>query len=87
MWGIGLAVTAAVAAFVRFCPKKKLMDAVGPWAYKLGKLCSGIGNIRIGKKAMDKIEEGIICTLLGVGMHILNEFGRGLVSDNNEKGS
>lgn len=83
-WGIGIAVAGAVAAFFRFFPKQKLMDASGPWAYSLGKLLSGIGNLRISKKAMNKVEEGVICTLLGVGMHILNEFGRGLVSDNHE---
>lgn len=82
-WGIGIAVTTVVAAFFRFCPKQKLMNASGPWAHNIGKILSGVGNLRIGKKAMNKVEEGPICTIVAVGMHILNEFGRGLVSDNN----
>lgn len=84
VWGIGLAVTSAVAAFIRFCPKQKMMDAVGPFMFGLGKTVSFFGNTRIGKKAMNKVEEGILSTLIAVGMHGLVELGRGLVSDNSE---
>lgn len=81
-WGIGIAVTTAVAAFFRFCPKQKLMDWIGPVMFGLGKTLSILGNARIGKKAMNKVEEGPLSTLIGVAMHGLVEFGRGLVSDN-----
>jgi hypothetical protein len=105
LWLIGGGVSAAIAAFIRFCPKQKMMDLIpeeklkksfGALMYGLGKTVSFFGNSKIGKKAMDKVEEGVIhtliavvmswtCKLYNVGMHGLVEFGRGLVSDNSEK--
>lgn len=105
-WGIGLGISAAIAAFIRFYPKQKLMDLIpeeklkksfGIIMYGLGKTVSIFGNSKLGKKAMDKVEEGILHTIIAVfmswlgklyniAMNGLVEFGRGLVSDNAESG-
>lgn len=84
-WGIGLVVTSLVAAFIRFTPKQKMMDAVGPFMFGIGSLVSKFGNSKIGKKAMVKVEEGILHTLIAVAMHGLVELGKGLIADNNEQ--
>lgn len=57
----------------------------GPVAFKAGQAVSAVGNSKIGKKAMDALEEGIIATLIGVIMNFLIEFGRGLNADKIEK--
>lgn len=87
-WGIGLAVTGAVAAFIRYTPKQKMMDTVGPFMFGVGSIISHFGNSKIGKKAMNRVEEGILHTLIAVAMHGLVELGKGLVADNytNEQG-
>lgn len=81
-------------------PKKKLMDIVPETTPKFDKLMFGFGVAfsvfgvsRIGKKAMESLEEGIIQTLLATlmawttrGCNILINgiisFGKGLMSDN-----
>lgn len=85
VWGIGVAVTIAVSAFIRFFPKQKLMGIVGPAMFKAGKFISILGNTKMGKKAMDKVEEGILASLISIAMCGLVEFGKGLVADNDLK--
>lgn len=71
--------------FLRVYPKQKLMNMTGPIAFKAGQAVSFFGNTNIGKKAMDALEEGPISTLIGVMMHDLIEFGKGLNADKVEK--
>ena len=81
-WGIGIAVTVAIAAFVRFVPKQKMMSVVGSFMFNLGKTISKFGNSKIGKKSMDKIEEGVFNTLIAVILHGFTKLGDGLKADN-----
>ena len=82
IWGIGLAVTVGVATFARFCPKQKLMDKAGPMMFKTGKALSLIGNTKLGKKAMDKLEEGVLVTIISIFVHGLTELSKGFLADN-----
>ena len=81
VWGISVGIGIVVSAFIRFVPKQKLMNKTGPMAYTAGKVVSAFGNSKIGKSAMDKVEEGILATIIAVVMNMLVEFGRGLNED------
>lgn len=84
-WGIGLAVTMAVASFIRFCPKKKINTWVEKPLRNFGRLVSKFLILRLGKKAAEKVEEGIIVTLLDVIGNIALYIKEGLLEDNEKK--
>jgi hypothetical protein len=81
-WLIGTGVFVAISAFIRFVPKHKLMTVAGRFMFGVGKAVSNFGNSKIGKAAMNKIEEGIFITLVAIFIHACNEFSRGLQDDN-----
>ena len=74
-------ITLGCLLVARFFPKKKALGIAGNFR-RLGRLLSKIGNTKLGKKSMSKLEEGPIATFLGfIGMCI-SEFSAGLAEDN-----
>lgn len=82
---IALVVGAFVAAFLRLCPKAKLMTFFGSLARKVARKISQAGNSVLGKKAMEKLEEGILPTLQATIFHSVMEFCKEIVSDNESR--
>ena len=80
-WGCGIGAVVASASFLKFYPKAKLQLGFDAFMYKVGKVISLLGNSKIGRKAMDTLEEGPIATLITVGVSGFLSLGKGLVSD------
>ena len=79
--GIPAGVGVACLLVARFFPKEKALS-VAKIFRKWGRLVSKIGNTKLGKKSMDRLEEGPISTILGfIGMCVY-EFSAGLSEDN-----
>jgi hypothetical protein len=85
MWAIGVGVSVAVAAFIRFFPKKKLINWISPIAEGAGKALSKIMILRLGRAAAENVEEGIIATLAATVYAGVDSFMKGLLSDNKKK--
>jgi hypothetical protein len=66
----------------RVFPKQKAMDITGAPAEKFGRLLSAIGNTKLGKKSMDRIEEGPLSTIVAVVINMAQRFQKGLQADN-----
>lgn len=77
-----LIITGMVSIFLKYYPKQKLMNRFGPVCKKAGQLISKFGNTKIGKRSMNKLEEGVIATVACVLIHCINEFVNGLRTDN-----
>ena len=79
--GIPAAVGIVCLLVARLFPKEKALNAAKVFR-KWGKLVSRLGNTKLGKKSMDRLEEGPIATIIGfVGMCV-SEFSAGLSEDN-----
>lgn len=83
--GIGAAVTIGVAAFLRFCPKAKLLEWIQPKAEVAGKIVSKVLALRLGPKAAESLEEGVIVTLMATVYAGITSFMKGLLSDNENR--
>ena len=79
--GIPAAVGIVCLIFARFFPKEKALSIAKVFR-KWGKLVSKLGNTKLGKKSMDRLEEGPIATLLGFIGTCISEFAAGLAEDN-----
>ncbi len=84
-WLIGIGISAALAAAVRFFPKQKLIDIVSPVCFGAGKIISKFMLLRLGKKAANSIEEGVFVTLSSVIYAAVDSFMKGLLEDNKEE--
>jgi len=84
-WLIGIGISAALAAAVRFFPKQKLIDIVSPVCFGAGKIVSKFMLLRLGKKAANSIEEGVFVTLSSVIYAVVDSFMKGLLEDNKEE--
>lgn len=76
-----IVVPVILAIIARVIPKQKAIATGDSLGEKLGIIVSTFGNSRLGKRAMDAIEEGPIHTLIGFLMSFLVAFGRGLNKD------
>lgn len=76
-----IVVPVILAIIARVIPKQNAIATGDSLGEKLGIIVSTLGNSRLGKKAMDAIEEGPIHTLIGFLMAFLVAFGRGLKKD------
>lgn len=85
-WMLGFALASGMSAmlglFARLCPKKKLIEWVKPPCIGLGKTISKLLVVRLGKKAAERFEEGILVTVLQVAGEALLFIVQGLVHDN-----
>jgi hypothetical protein len=84
-WLIGIGISVALAAAVRFFPKQKLIDIVSPVCFGAGKIVSKFMLLRLGKKAANSIEEGVFVTLSSVIYAVVDSFMKGLLEDNKEE--
>lgn len=85
MWIAGVGATVGVAAFLRLCPKSRLIAWAQATGDKLGKLLSTLMLVRVGRKASESIEEGPIVTLLATAQAFIDAFGKGLLYDNQDR--
>jgi hypothetical protein len=76
-----IVIPVALAVFARVIPKSKAISSGDSIGEKLGIAMSKLGNNRIGKKAMDAIEEGPITTALAFIMAFAVGFGKGMNRD------
>lgn len=81
-WMIGIGVSIAVAVFIRFCSKEKLMKITQPSAGFAGVALSFLLLKWLPKKVAEKVEEGILCTLTYVARMWLETFEKKLIEDN-----
>lgn len=84
-WGIGLAVTVVLGLFAKFCPRAKLQEWLKPPMINIGRGISKFLILRLGKKSADKVEEGIIVTVLDVLGYAPLYIRDGLLEDNETK--
>ena len=84
-WAFTIAAPMLVGLFVKFCPKKKLIAWIEKPCRGLGITISKFLVLRIGKRAANRVEEGIISTILTVLGQIPLFINDGLLSDNNKK--
>ncbi len=84
-WILGTVTIVGVAALIRAIPKEKINEQVCPWAEKMGALLSKLILSRLPRAAAEKVEEGIICTLLDVAGAVLLAFECGLLADNDSR--
>lgn len=88
-WLLALIITSgagvACGLFAKLCPKEKLVSWVKAPAITAGKLTSRFLVLRLGAKAAESIEEGIIVTIATVIGQIPLFFVEGLIDDNNSK--
>ena len=81
----GAAGIAAVGWFVRTYPKEKLWNMVKPFI-KIGATATDAMLLRwLPKKVAEKVEEGVICTLLYVAKQSVSYFEDILLSNNKKK--
>jgi hypothetical protein len=76
-----IVVPVVLAVIARVVPKSKAIASGDSLGEKLGIAMSTLGNHRIGKKAMDAIEEGPINTVLAFIMAFSVGFGKGMNKD------
>lgn len=84
-WLIGTGVIVGVSAFLRFVPKDKINEKVEPWARRMGALVSALLLSKLPRKAAERVEEGVICTLVDVIGAALLAFEGGLLADNKDR--
>ena len=84
MWAVGIGISVVIAAFVRFCPKQKLIAAVMKPCEIAGVTLSRLLALKLGKKAAVSIEEGVIATIAATIYSAVSSFMKGLLSDNHE---
>ena len=84
-WGLGVAVPVAVAAFLKFYPKSKAIDAGGKLGDIVGAAISAFGNSKIGRKTWSRIEEGPIVTFFAFCMAFITRAGNRMLADNYEE--
>ncbi len=84
-WAIVMGCIVGVSVFLRFCPKEKLLKWIRPKAFAAGLFVSRSLTMRIGKKACEKVEEGVIVTLANVLSEAIGKFVDGLISDNEKQ--
>lgn len=83
-WIVGLAVSAAVTAFLRFYPKGRAIEDGGKIGDLIGTVISNFGNSKLGKKIWNKVEEGPITTMLAFAMSFITRLGAKMLSDNRD---
>ncbi len=69
---------------LKWIPKQKQLDIVGPACEKAGIIVSKFLLLKLGKKAAQSIEEGVISTFLAVWHCAADKFTDGLFKDNKE---
>lgn len=85
-WVVGILVSGiAIPLFIRLLPKAKLMAWVTPAAYKAGQACSLFLTGKLGRKAAESIEEGILTTLAATLYAAIDSFMKGTLYDNEER--
>ena len=84
-WILGTGVPILVGLFIRFLPKQKLMNMVVPLCSKAGGVVSKFMSSRLGKKAAESIEEGIIVTISSTIYAGIDAFMKALLSDNENR--
>lgn len=78
-------VSLACALFAKFCPKDKLVGWIKPPCIKFGEIISKFLIIRLGQNGADRVEEGIIVTILTVIGQAPLFIVEGLLEDNQSK--
>ena len=78
-------VSLAVLLFAKFCPKQKIVDCLAPKCRALGRFISRFLILRLGTKAAEKVEEGIIVTMLTTASTLCSATLEGLLEDNEKK--
>lgn len=84
-WLIASSVIVGVAALARAIPKDKITAKVCPWATRIGALLSKLILSKLPRAAAEKVEEGVICTLVDVVGAALLAFEYGLLADNDSR--
>ena len=84
-WGIGVAITVALAAFGKFVPKKKIKEFLCPKAWALGEMLSMFLVSKLPRSTAENVEEGFICTWLEAIGDTLLSFEQGLLHDNRKQ--
>lgn len=84
-WVVGLGVLVGVSAFLRFCPKKRLLAWIQPKAYAAGVFVSKNLVLRIGRRSAERIEESIFVTAAMCISEAVGKFMDGLLSDNEKR--
>lgn len=84
-WIIGTGVSIVMALFVKYCPKGKLLQWIEKPCRGFGVAVSKFLVLRLGRKAAEKVEEGIIVTLLTVIGKAPLFVVDGLLADNEKK--
>lgn len=84
-WTISGIVSLLVMVLAKILPEEKVVKSIAPMVYKAGVFVSKFLILRIGKRAAEKFETGIIKTLLVVVISIIKSFLEGMISDNETK--
>lgn len=74
-------ITLFITIFSKIFPKEKAVK-IAKKCNKFGIILSKFGNTKLGKKTMDKFEEGAIVTILAFFVTCITEFSKGLILDN-----
>lgn len=84
---ISMGAALIVGLFAKYCPKGKIVGWLKPKMYGLGELVSKTLILRIGRKAAEKVEEGILVTITTAISESIGGFVDGLLADNENKKS
>lgn len=82
---VSIGVPGIIAILIRVFPKKRLMDMTIPVSSRMGKALSILLLTRLGKKAAESVEEGILVTIATVLYANIDAFMKGLLGDNDPK--
>lgn len=81
-WGLPAVIGLVCFIVAKYFKKEKALSIAKKVFRPLGRKLSKFGNTKLGKKSMNKLEEGPISTILGfIGMCI-SEFAAGMAEDN-----
>lgn len=83
-WVVGIGVTVAVTAFLRFYPKGKAIEDGGRIGDLVGTVISTFGNSKLGKNVWSQVEEGPITTMLAFAMSFITRLGAAMLHDNRD---
>jgi len=84
-WAFTIGAPVLVGLFIRFCPKAKLLDWIKKPCYGLGVTISKFLLIRIGRRAAERVEEGIISTILVCIGQVSLYINEGMLADNKKR--
>ena len=85
IWAIGLAVGAVLAVIARFLPREKLVKAGTPMAIAAAVALDMFLMKWLPRKMAEKVEEGLVCSVIFTIRELLRIFEEKLVENNKRR--